>query len=73
MLKEQIMLSVYSVLAAAFLGLGFFGLLEDGAAVHPLLGNRDFATILIAIGAIFIIIELRLLFRVIKRKQDKRS
>jgi hypothetical protein len=76
MLKDQIMLSVISMLAAIFLGLGFFAFLEDGSSIHPLLGNQDLATVLIALGAIFMIIEFRLLFKVIKLKraaQEQRS
>ena len=69
MLKDQVMLSVISTLAAVFLGLGFFAFLEDGSSIHPLLGNKDFATVLIAVGALLMVIELRLLFRVIKMKR----
>lgn len=73
MLQNQIMLSVLSTLAAVFLGLGFFGFLEDGSAIHPLLGNKDFATVLIAVGALLMVFELRLLFRVIKAKRAERE
>jgi hypothetical protein len=70
MLKDQIMLSMFSMLAACFLGLGFFAFLEDGASIHPLLANKDFATVLIAVGVILMIIEFRLLFKVIRLKRD---
>lgn len=73
MLKDQIMLSVISMLAAIFLGLGFFAFLEDGSSIHPLLGNKDFATVLIAAGALLMIFEFRLLFRVIKLKRAEQE
>ena len=69
MFKNQVVLSVISTLAAAFLGFGFFAFLEDGSSIHPLLGNKDFATVLIAVGALLMIIEFRLLFKVIKLKR----
>jgi hypothetical protein len=69
MFKNQVMLSVISTLAAIFLGLGFFSFLEDGSSIHPLLGNKDFATVLIAVGTLLMVIELRLLFKVIKMKR----
>ena len=69
MIKNQIMLSIISTLAAIFLGLGIFAFLKDASGIHPLLGNRDFATILIALGTIFMIVEFRLLFSVIKHKR----
>lgn len=71
MLHNQIMLSVISTLAAAFLGFGFFAFLEDGSGIHPLLGNKDFATVLIATGVLLMIFEFRLLFKVIKAKRAK--
>lgn len=69
MLNNQIMLSIISTLAAAFLGFGFFAFLNDGSSIHPLLGNKDFATVLIAVGVLLMVFEFRLLFKVIKIKR----
>ena len=67
------MLSVISTLAAVFLGFGFFAYLEGGSSIHPLLGNKDFATVLIAVGALLMVFELRLLFKVIKIKRAEQE
>lgn len=69
MLKNQVMLSIVSFLAAVFLGFGFFAFLEDASGIHPLLGSKDFATVLIAIGVLLMVFEFRLLFKVIKAKR----
>ncbi|NNG14688.1 MAG: hypothetical protein HKM22_05960 [Gammaproteobacteria bacterium] len=63
------MLSIISILAAVFLGFGFFAFLEDGSSIHPLLGDKDFATILIAVGVLLMVFEFQLLFKVIKIKR----
>lgn len=73
MLRNQIMLSIISTLAAVFLGFGFFAFLEDASGIHPLLGNKDFATILIAAGVLLMVIEFRLLFKVIKAKRAEQA